>query len=115
MWVNNVVGAFNHKYFYLFLLYLCLSIAHYFVLLIVYVVKLFGDVMTSGGGSAGGGSVVGDLSQLNPISFVILVIFTVFLLPVSLMVHMFFCWNTYLLMTNQTSIENLMNSEINVR
>jgi len=98
VWVNNVVGAFNHKFFYLFLLYLCLGVAHYFLLVMVYGYRL-----------------VNDLTSVNPIPFVVLIIFTVFLLPITLMVYMFFGWNTYLLLTNQTSIENHINSEINIR
>lgn len=95
VWVNNVVGAFNHKFFYLFLFYICFGISHYFVTLVLYFIQL-----------------AIDINATNPLVFVLAIVVSIFLLPLSLMVFMFFGWNTYLLFTNQTAIENHVNGEI---
>jgi hypothetical protein len=95
VWVNNVVGAFNHKFFYLFLFYICFGISHYFITLVPYFIQ-----------------VASDINNTNPLAFVLAIVVSLFLLPLSLMVFMFFGWNTYLLFTNQTAIENHVNGEI---
>ncbi|KAL9643256.1 hypothetical protein ABK040_014713 [Willaertia magna] len=94
VWVNNVVGLRNHKFFYLFLFYLVIAMGHFFILSI-----LTGIQMSR------------DIQQLNVITFLLLIIFNVFLLPMSCMVTMFFGWNTYLICSNQTSIENYQLSD----
>jgi len=96
IWVNNVIGYENHKYFILFLVYTVIGISHF---LCAAMYTLFVESLT-------------NFESANPLYLILVFVFSVFTLPMVILVTIFLAWNIYLLFTNQTSIEYHNNSGI---
>lgn len=52
-----------------------------------------------------------DSQNIDVAVFLLTLVFNVFLVPMSCMIYLFWGWNTYLILLNQTSIENYQLSE----
>eukprot|EP01001_Neometanema_parovale_P008335 NODE_4615_length_1039_cov_89.391921_g4412_i0.p1 GENE.NODE_4615_length_1039_cov_89.391921_g4412_i0~~NODE_4615_length_1039_cov_89.391921_g4412_i0.p1 ORF type:complete len:288 (+),score=34.93 NODE_4615_length_1039_cov_89.391921_g4412_i0:100-963(+) len=88
-WINQCVGHYNHRYFFLFVLYLWMAC--------LYACATLGIYHASNGFKI-------DARVDTPITFTFVICGAVF---IAMCVFLF--WNTYLLLTNQTTIEFYYN------
>lgn len=92
-WIDNCVGARNHKCFILFIFYIDCAIFHYFSMLIIFFAESLGT----------------DFANAGPwgvVATVMLVFYTIIVLPCSLFGVIFLFWATFLVLRNETSLEN---------
>eukprot|EP01012_Entosiphon_sulcatum_P030221 TRINITY_DN3718_c0_g2_i1.p1 TRINITY_DN3718_c0_g2~~TRINITY_DN3718_c0_g2_i1.p1 ORF type:complete len:263 (-),score=58.02 TRINITY_DN3718_c0_g2_i1:66-854(-) len=97
-WIDNCVGQYNHKFFFLFLFYITLSILHYFYL--AFSLLLWSDAYTDP--NASGFFVFG---------VIVAVMYSLVVLPLSCFGIGFLAWTTYLIVVNETTMENGTNQD----
>lgn len=95
IWLNNTIGHYNYRYFFLFLMY-TVSIWIHFLFGASYILislALNGNV------------------EDHPVLFILTLMFGVVMVPMGFLVAMFFGWHVWLLLTNQTSVEKSINGD----
>jgi hypothetical protein len=93
-WIDNCVGLVNHKLFFLFLFYICIAIAHYHYLVVQLALHVHVVVPPD------------TISTAMALQAILAVLFTIFIIPFSFLGVFFLLWTTYLIVNNQTSLEN---------
>eukprot|EP00668_Euglena_longa_P004687 GGOE01005471.1.p1 GENE.GGOE01005471.1~~GGOE01005471.1.p1 ORF type:complete len:261 (-),score=23.95 GGOE01005471.1:93-875(-) len=93
-WIDNCVGHVNHKLFFLWLFYINLAIVHYHYLAITLVVHAELVLVPE------------SAPYFLLVNLLAGGIFTLLIFPLSFLGLSFLLWTTYLLATNQTSLES---------
>ena len=100
-WIDNCVGHVNHKLFFLFLFYINLTILHHAYL----VVSLLSSIEKTSAHTH---------TYFWAIHAVLVCLYTMVTFPLSCFGFGFLLWCTYLIVTNQTSLENELNTNYDV-
>jgi len=101
VWVNNCVGFYNHKHFYLFLVYLTFECIHQFMVYLLYIIHLFGRL-----GSFKSKEHVDERGAIT-LQVLLMVLLFIIIVPTFLGVVSLCVYQTTLIGRNMTSIEEL--------